>query len=217
MIKLLLGISSACFFIVVALPLAPVYAIDATEAKSDIKKFCENHVPKSVKSDCKDIADRAYRVAVEKTDCKDKKGSEKYKCAEGRANTYIDKAAEGNPSKTVFSKRFSDVLKDPSSAAGKSAGSIKVGNFGSAASLGIPNFSGDEDNLLQTILGTILFIASILSVVFVMIGGYKYMTSNGNATNTKSAKDTITYALIGLAVSILAQVMVGFVLTRGPQ
>lgn len=58
---------------------------------------------------------------------------------------------------------------------------------------------------------TLIAIAGSLSVIFVMVGGYHYII--GSASDDKdSAKRTITYALVGLAVSLLAWVLVDIAL-----
>ena len=59
----------------------------------------------------------------------------------------------------------------------------------------------------QTLIG----ISGTLSVIFIMLGGYRYVL--GGDEDKDSAKKTITYALIGLAVSMLAWVIVDVVLT----
>lgn len=57
---------------------------------------------------------------------------------------------------------------------------------------------------------TLIAVAGSLSVIFVMIGGYRYVLGADEAKD--EAKRTITYALIGLAVSLLAWIMVDIVL-----
>ncbi|MFH0820977.1 MAG: pilin [Candidatus Peregrinibacteria bacterium] len=57
---------------------------------------------------------------------------------------------------------------------------------------------------------TLITVAGSLSVLFVMIGGYMYVL--GKDESKDKAKKTITYALIGLAVSLLAWVIVDIVL-----
>ncbi|MBN2087854.1 hypothetical protein JW758_05925 [Candidatus Peregrinibacteria bacterium] len=57
---------------------------------------------------------------------------------------------------------------------------------------------------------TLIAIAGSLSVIFVMIGGYKYVV--GSDEQKDVAKKTITYALIGLAVSLSAWILVDLVL-----
>jgi hypothetical protein len=65
-------------------------------------------------------------------------------------------------------------------------------------------------------LGLNLFsaVVGIIAVVMIIIGGVKYITSGGDAGNVTSAKNTILYAVIGLVVVALAQIIVRFVLAR---
>ncbi len=58
----------------------------------------------------------------------------------------------------------------------------------------------------QTLVG----VAGSLAVIFVMIGGYRYVVDSDE--NKDKAKKTITYALIGLAISLLAWVIIDLVL-----
>jgi hypothetical protein len=54
--------------------------------------------------------------------------------------------------------------------------------------------------------------AAIICVIIVVIGGIQYVTSNGNPGNVQKAKQTILYAAIGLAISLLAVAIVNFVM-----
>lgn len=54
-------------------------------------------------------------------------------------------------------------------------------------------------------------IAAIVSVAFVMLGGFRYITSQGDPENTKSARQTIINSLIGLIISIIATGLVAFI------
>lgn len=65
---------------------------------------------------------------------------------------------------------------------------------------------------VQTIVNILLYILGAIAVVMIVIGGVKYTTSNGDASNIKSAKETILYSVIGLVVAILAYAIVNFVL-----
>jgi hypothetical protein len=53
-------------------------------------------------------------------------------------------------------------------------------------------------------------LAGTLAVIFVMVGGYRYII--GRDEDKEAAKKTITFALIGLAVSLLAWVIIDIVL-----
>lgn len=62
-------------------------------------------------------------------------------------------------------------------------------------------------NLIQWFFG----FAGIVAAVFIVIGGVSYMTSAGDPGKTKQAKQTITYALVGFIIVILAEVITAFV------
>jgi hypothetical protein len=84
-----------------------------------------------------------------------------------------------------------------------------------ASQLKIPTVSVGSG--LNTIIDIASFLAGILSVVFLILGGIRYITSEGSPQNLASAKQTITYAVIGLIISILAPLIIGFVIASGPK
>ncbi|HUC88233.1 MAG TPA: hypothetical protein VMR95_03745 [Candidatus Binatia bacterium] len=71
---------------------------------------------------------------------------------------------------------------------------------------------------LQTILADVINIFSvvvgIIAVVMIIVGGLKYITSGGESSKVSGAQSTILYAIVGLVVVVLAQVIVHFVLNR---
>ena len=68
--------------------------------------------------------------------------------------------------------------------------------------------------IVKSIIGILSLLVGAVSVIMVILGGFKYVTSNGDANSTKSAKDTIMYALIGLALVGFAQTIVRFVWSK---
>jgi hypothetical protein len=54
----------------------------------------------------------------------------------------------------------------------------------------------------------ILWAVGAVCVIFIIIGGIKYATSGGDSEKVKKAKDTLLYAIIGLAIALLASVIV---------
>jgi uncharacterized membrane protein len=50
-------------------------------------------------------------------------------------------------------------------------------------------------------------------LLFIVIGGIRYATSNGDSGSIKTAKDTILYAVIGLIAAIMAYAIVNFVVS----
>jgi len=70
------------------------------------------------------------------------------------------------------------------------------------------------DNLVADIINIISLIVGVVSVIMIIIGGLRYITSNGDSGNVTNAKNTILYAIIGLVVVALAQLIVRFVIER---
>ena len=63
------------------------------------------------------------------------------------------------------------------------------------------------DELPKTILNIInvvIGISGLVAVVFIVVGGINYMTSAGDTSKVKKARDTILYATIGLVVCALS-------------
>lgn len=75
--------------------------------------------------------------------------------------------------------------------------------------------SGETVNsIITTVINIFSIVVGVIAVIMIIIGGIKYITSGGDSNNISSAKTTIIYAIIGLVVVALAQVIVRFVLSR---
>lgn len=61
------------------------------------------------------------------------------------------------------------------------------------------------------IIDDLLRVAGIVAVGFVIYGGFKYISSQGNPDQTAAAQKSIINALIGLALSIVAVAVVSFI------
>jgi hypothetical protein len=70
-------------------------------------------------------------------------------------------------------------------------------------------FGGDQ---ITVILSLVYFVAGIVAVIAIIIGGIRYTTSNGDSSQIKAAKDTVLYAVIGLIVVIMAAAITRFVI-----
>lgn len=57
--------------------------------------------------------------------------------------------------------------------------------------------------LIQAGIGGLLVITIILAFIFLVIGGMKWITSQGDKQGLASAKGTVTYAIIGLVLAFL--------------
>lgn len=67
---------------------------------------------------------------------------------------------------------------------------------------------------MDSILGIFYFFAGVVAVIVIIVGGIRYVTSNGDSSQIQSAKNTVTYAVIGLLVVIFAAAITQFVITN---
>lgn len=68
---------------------------------------------------------------------------------------------------------------------------------------GIPEAQVNQTQVTSVFNGVIM-VAAALAVVFIVFGGIKYSTSQGNPGETQKAKDTIVYALVGLVIAMIS-------------
>ncbi|MGB9706522.1 MAG: hypothetical protein ACPLXP_00395 [Microgenomates group bacterium] len=54
--------------------------------------------------------------------------------------------------------------------------------------------------IFQSILNIAIRLAGIAVFIMLIIGGFQYLTSGGDPKATESAKNTLTYAILGLAL-----------------
>ena len=80
-------------------------------------------------------------------------------------------------------------------------------------SIGIPKVT-DANAALGGILNLAYGGAGILCVIIIVFSGYMYVTSDGDASNVKRAKNAIVGAVSGLIVVIVAFTATQFILGR---
>lgn len=97
---------------------------------------------------------------------------------------------------------------------GGAGGSAGGGSLSGTSSGGtICDSQGDDFyEIMKTIINTILMVLGMVAVIMIVIGGIRYTTSNGEASQIQSAKNTVLYAVVGLIVAIFAYAIVNFVI-----
>lgn len=80
----------------------------------------------------------------------------------------------------------------------------------------IVNFSvpGSFINIALAILDMALHLAGLVAVGFVIYGGIQLITSRGEPDGMSQARQTIINALVGLAITLIAVAVVGFLGAR---
>ncbi len=96
--------------------------------------------------------------------------------------------------------------------------SIKGAVCNAAENDGTCDTSGASEDkvfgLVKKVIDIISIAVGAISVVMVVVGGFRYITSGGESGGVGSAKNTILYAIIGLVVVIFAQAIVKLVIDR---
>lgn len=114
---------------------------------------------------------------------------------------------------TAFAQE-ADTSNDSNSSGGASSGGSATTNI----LKGVNDVGGSDNTVslkdrINTITNILLFVLGAIAVIVIIIGGIRYATSNGDSSQTKAAKDTILYAVVGLVVAIIAYAIVQFILT----
>lgn len=78
---------------------------------------------------------------------------------------------------------------------------------------GLPDVQANSSTLAN-VFSVASMVAGAISILFLLIGAGRYATSGGEPGQTKQARDTILYSVIGLVVSTSAFLIVQFVLGR---
>lgn len=66
--------------------------------------------------------------------------------------------------------------------------------------------------VITIISNSLLLMVGVVAVLFLILGGFQYITSAGNPESIGKAKNTILYAVIGIIVTLLAWAGVVFIL-----
>ena len=68
--------------------------------------------------------------------------------------------------------------------------------------------------LVKKIINIFSIVVGAVSVIMIIIGGFRYVISGGDSSGVSNAKNTILYAIVGLVIVLFAQVIIRFVLTN---
>ncbi len=70
---------------------------------------------------------------------------------------------------------------------------------------------GDIMVVASNAVGLLMLIAGFVAIGFIIVGGFTYITSSGDPSGIKKAKDTITHAIVGLIIAMVAFGVVRFI------
>lgn len=87
-------------------------------------------------------------------------------------------------------------------------------NKSAVCKAGSSNPLAGPDSALANITDIAAIIAGGAAVIVLLVGSFRYITSGGEPGAVKKAKDTILYALIGIAVIVLSRTLIIYVLVK---
>jgi hypothetical protein len=106
---------------------------------------------------------------------------------------------------------FVPVLAKAQSAVLSSAEQTRCANF-KKQFLGVfdqvPNYYCSASALLLWAINLMLMLAGTVSVVFIIVGGFWYLTSGGSEEQSEKGRKTLINAVIGLAVILMATAII---------
>lgn len=105
------------------------------------------------------------------------------------------------------------VLSTASLSGGASAQVSEGINTATTSEMKGKSIDGDK-GLIKTVVNVLLWTVGILSVIMIIFSGFRYITSAGDASKTKSAQSTLIYSVVGLIVAIMAYAIVNMVINR---
>ena len=70
------------------------------------------------------------------------------------------------------------------------------------------------NGIIKTIVEVLLTAVGAISIIMIVIGGIMFALSSGDAQKAVKARNTVLYAVVGLAVSLFASAIVNFVFNR---
>lgn len=79
-----------------------------------------------------------------------------------------------------------------------------------AATQGAADFK-DLENYIADFLGMITTLAAVVVFVLLVFGGFKYLIAGGDPKAIEGARNTMTYAVLGLVVMIAAWIVMRFI------
>ena len=121
-----------------------------------------------------------------------------------------------------LSKKLTALLIVPAIVLGVGLSTVTVGAQGAQIKDGLKSANSGKEvkggvkvkSTVGSIVNWLLFAIGAIAVIMIVWGGIKFATSAGDSNKVTAAKNTILYAVIGLAVAVLAFAIVNFVVSH---
>jgi Type IV secretion system pilin len=69
-------------------------------------------------------------------------------------------------------------------------------------------------HVISAVVNILSLMAGVVAVIMILVAGFRYITSGGDAGKVSGAKGALVYAVVGLIIAAMAQAIVKFVLDK---
>ncbi len=76
------------------------------------------------------------------------------------------------------------------------------------------NAGNGISNIVTQVLNIFSWVVGIVAVIMIIIAGFRYIVSGGEEAGVRGAKNAIIFAIVGLVIVAIAQIIVQFVITK---
>ena len=98
------------------------------------------------------------------------------------------------------------------------AGTLKSDACSGLNQLDTTNSCGGGDapvsSVAANVVSVISYAVGIIAIIMVIVAGFRYITSGGDANKVGAAKTSLIYAIVGIVIVALAQFLVHYVLSQ---
>jgi hypothetical protein len=74
--------------------------------------------------------------------------------------------------------------------------------------------SSSVSTIMSTVINILSIVVGFAAVVMIVVAGLRFITAGGDSNGIAAARSSIIYALVGLIIVAIAQVLVHFVLNK---
>lgn len=80
-------------------------------------------------------------------------------------------------------------------------------------SSGCSKGSDTVKSVAKAVVTVMSIIIGVIAVIMILIAGIRFVTAGGDSNRVASAKNTLIYAIIGLFIAVIAQLIIHYVLS----
>lgn len=87
----------------------------------------------------------------------------------------------------------------------------------SSGSCGSTDLSSGIKSTAVVVVNILSIVVGVVAVIMIIYGGFRYISSGGESGSVSSAKNTLLFAIVGLVIVALAQIIVRWVIGTSTQ